>query len=48
MFHVKHRAPDAASALRMNVSRETSVPRGPKNAILQNNPMHQKIVLLFQ
>jgi hypothetical protein len=40
MFHVKHRALGTASALRMNVSRETSLPRGLKNTILQNNPMH--------
>jgi len=33
--------------LRRNVSRETSA-AGPENAILQNNPMHQKFALAFQ
>jgi hypothetical protein len=41
MFHVKHRRPEK------RVSRETSR-RRPENAILQNNPMHQKISLVFQ
>jgi hypothetical protein len=35
------------AALEKTVSRETSR-RRPANAILQNNPMHQKIVLVFQ
>jgi hypothetical protein len=33
--------------LRQIVSPETSR-AGPKNTILQNNPIHQKIVLVFQ
>jgi hypothetical protein len=41
MFHVKHRG------LKKSVSRET-VRRRPENTILQNNPMHQKISLVFQ
>jgi len=55
MFHVKHRRAVSLSGarekirpvLRKNVSRETSA-GSPGIAILQNNPMHQKIVLVFQ
>jgi hypothetical protein len=45
MFHVKHRE---WAALEKMVSRETSGPGGPENTILQNNPMHQKIVAVLQ
>src|SRR5215813_5622751 len=50
MFHVKHRGGEMGgqSFLRKNVSRETSGAAGPQHAILQNNPMDQKIDLVFQ
>jgi hypothetical protein len=36
----KHRGGEEARFYADDVSRETSVRRGPENAILQNNPMH--------
>jgi hypothetical protein len=45
MFHVKHRE---WATLGKMVSRETSSPGALENTILQNNPMHQKIVAVLQ
>jgi hypothetical protein len=45
MFHVKHRARAGGERRRRKWFHVKHRSGGPENTILQNNPMHQKIVL---